>query len=39
MRLEIRDANGKVLGIWVAKTSRGFNAKQKQQIAKVRGAN
>jgi len=37
MRLVIKDTViGKVLGCWVAKTKRGFNAKQRKEILKVR---
>lgn len=36
MRLTIRNNEGKVLGVWVARTGRGFNQKQKKEIAAVR---
>ena len=36
MRLTIKSRDGKVLGVWVARTSRGFNKKQKTEIAAVR---
>lgn len=35
MRLEIKDEHGLVCGVWVAKTSRGFN---KQQLAEQKAA-
>ncbi len=35
MRRTIKARDGKVLGVWVAKTARGFNKKQKAEIAKV----
>jgi hypothetical protein len=35
VRLTIRKDN-KVVGVWVAKTKRGFNQKQKAEILKVR---
>ena len=35
MRKTIRARDGKVLGVWVAKTARGFNKKQKAEIAKA----
>ena len=34
MRLTIRE-NGKVKGVWVAKTKRGFNKKQRREILAV----
>lgn len=36
MRLTIKDRNGKVVGVWVAKTKRGFNRKQRKQILETR---
>ncbi len=36
MRLTMKNRDGKVVGVWVAKTKRGFNAKQKQEILKAR---
>jgi hypothetical protein len=36
MRVVIKDKNGKVLGVWVAKTRRGLNKTQRAQISKVR---
>lgn len=37
MRLTIKDlATGKIHGVWVAKTKRGFNAKQRKEILEVR---
>jgi len=36
MSLIIRDKNGKFRGMWVARTSRGFNKKQKKEIREVR---
>jgi hypothetical protein len=36
MRLTIKDREGKAVYVAVAKTSRGFNQKQKREIAKVR---
>jgi len=36
MRLTIRNKDGKTLGVWVARTARGFNKKQLKAIAKVR---
>lgn len=38
MRLEIRNKRGEVKGIWVAKTSRGFNQKQLAEQKAVREA-
>jgi hypothetical protein len=36
MALTITDQFGKVRGHWVAKTSRGFNKKQRSQINAIR---
>ncbi len=36
MRLTIKDSRGKYRGGWTAKTIRGFNQKQKKEIAEVR---
>ena len=35
MRKTIKTREGKVLGVWVAKTAQGFNKKQKVEIAKA----
>jgi hypothetical protein len=35
MRRTIKTREGKVLGVWVARTARGFTKKQKAEIAKV----
>lgn len=35
----MRDKEGKIVGIWVAKTVRGFNKKQREEIRKARQEN
>jgi hypothetical protein len=36
MSLTITDKTGKIIGHWVAKTTRGFNRKQKTEILSAR---
>ena len=35
MRKTIKNRDGCVIGVWVAKTARGFNKKHKAEIAKA----
>ncbi len=36
MRLVIKNKQEQILGVWVAKTKRGFNKKQLSEIKKIR---